>query len=128
MNCETRRNGDVASGVGAGLSGYLSVVYWRILGVLVRDAGKTGGQGSLQYRDQGRGYGGMKQPLPASSSIAKLRPSLFPTGMLPLSLPTISSKLGDRDITRGNLIAADKFNNRGRSNRDPDSTDRRAIL
>lgn len=71
---------------------------------------------------------GMKQPLPASSSITKLRPSLFPTGMLPLSLPTISSKPGDRDIARGNLIAADKFNNRGRFNRDLDSIDKRAIL
>lgn len=71
---------------------------------------------------------GMKQPLPASSTITKICPSLFPTGMLPLSVPTISLKPGDRDIASGNLIAVDKFNNRGRFNRDPDSIDRRAIL
>lgn len=119
------RNGDVASGVGAGLSGSLGCPLEN-----VRDAhqgcwenGRAKEPATLGPRAW---LWGMKQPLPASSSITKLHPSLFPTGMLSLSLPTISSKPEDRDIARGNLIAADKFNDR--SNRDLDLIDKRAIL
>lgn len=65
---------------------------------------------------------GMKQPLPASWT----HPSLyrfFRQGCCP-SLPTISSKPGDRDVIRGDLVAVDKVNDRRRPNRDSESNER----
>lgn len=72
--------------------------------------GKREGEVACNIGNKGVVTGDETTPAPPNSSTTKLRPSLFPTGMLPLSLPTISSKSGDRDIVRSNLIAADKFN------------------
>lgn len=70
----------------------------------------------------------MKQPLPAGAPCT--HPSLhqfFRQGCYPLSLSTISSKPGDRDVVRGDLAAADKVNDRRRPNRDPEPINERVI-
>lgn len=112
MNYKVRRNGDAASGVGAGSPEYLSTD-WRTAGML----GKRENVGACDAGTKGVVTGDETTP----TRKPKQSNSPFPTfgyfdrdaAAAPF-LPTIPSKSGDRDVARSDLVAADEVNDRRR--------------
>lgn len=118
MNYEVQRNGDTASGVGAGLPRCLSTVDWRTLGILSGMLGQREGERACDARSKGVVTGNETTPTRVLRVTKLTLPHVdffLPEMLLP-SLPTISSKPRDRDVATGNFVVANKVNSQCLSN------------